>query len=82
MEQSQHEDIKYALGEIKGMMEQSMKNNDANFKRINGSLNDHSIRIRANETGLAVIKTKAGIISGIAVVVIMSAWEVVRSKIL
>lgn len=71
-----HNQIMHELGEIKG----EIKGTNRRLDIMNGTMKDHSKRIRANETGLAVIKTKAGIIGGFAGFAIIAVWEFVRSQ--
>ena len=77
MPAGQHNEIQRSLGRIEGKLGE-MNNH---LVRINGRLDIHSKSISELKTGQTVLKTKATVFGGIAGVVIVSAWEFIRSQV-
>jgi len=83
MEQPQHEqimnallDIKGDVGEIKG----EVKGIKDHMAVSNDRLNDHSKRISDLKTGQTVLKTKAGFFAGGASLLVIVAFEWIKSQ--
>ena len=75
------EDIQRSLGNLEGTINEGFKSIVQRLDTMNGSLKTHETQIDSLKIDQAVLKTKAGFISGGISLAIMVAWEFFKERI-
>ena len=75
------DNLQRSLGNLEGTINEGFKAIVQRLDAMNGSLKTHETQIDGIKIDQAILKTKAGFISGGVSLAIMVAWEFLKNKI-